>query len=120
MNGHGHVGHGHSGAAAPAGLFCFEKMQNFTRAAMTYQSSGTPLGIGLAFFFFFWLFRAAPMASGSSHARAPIRAAAASRHHSHSNTRFEPCLQRIPQLRATPDLQSTEQGQGSTLHPHED
>ena len=39
-----------------------------------------------AFFFFFWLFRAALLPSGGSQARGQIGAAAASLHHSLSNT----------------------------------
>ena len=38
-------------------------------------------------FLFFCLFRATPMACGSSQARVPIRAVAASLHHGHSNAR---------------------------------
>ena len=49
------------------------------------------------------LFRAAPVAYGSSWARGQIGAAAASLHHSHSNTRSEPCLQPTPQFRAMLD-----------------
>ena len=41
---------------------------------------------------FFGLFRAAPVAYGGSQARGQLRAVAASRHHSHSNTRSEPRL----------------------------
>ena len=39
-------------------------------------------------------------------------------HHSHSNARSEPSLWPTPRLTTTPDPQSTEQGQGSHLHPH--
>ena len=46
----------------------------------------------IVIFFFFVFFRAAPKAYGVSHARGQIRPVAASLHHSHSNTRFEPCL----------------------------
>ena len=55
------------------------------------------------FFFFFGLFRAAPTAYGSSQARGPIRAVAASLHHRHNNARSEPHLQPTPQLKATLD-----------------
>ena len=55
-------------------------------------------------------------AYGSSQARGQIRAVAASLHHSHSNMGSELHLRPIPQLTATPDPQTTEQGQGS--HPH--
>ena len=41
---------------------------------------------------YFLLFRATPTAKGSSQARGPIRAAAASLHHSHSNSGSEPPL----------------------------
>ena len=72
------------------------------------------------FFFFFFpgLFRAAPAANGSCQARSQIRAAAAGLCHSHSHTRSEPCLWPTPQLMAALDPYSTEQGQGSNLHPH--
>ena len=43
-----------------------------------------------------------------SHARGRIGAVAAGLHHSHSNTRSEPCLRPIPQLTAMPDPSSTE------------
>ena len=43
-------------------------------------------------FFFFFLFRAAPGAYGSSWSRGWIGDTAASLHHSHSNSRFEPHL----------------------------
>ena len=52
-------------------------------------------------FFLFCLFRATPLAYGSSQARGPIWAVAASLHHSHSYTRSEPCLWPTPQLKAT-------------------
>ena len=50
---------------------------------------------------FFCLSRAAPAAYGRSQARGPIGAVAAGLHHSHSNSRSEPCLQPTPQLTAT-------------------
>ena len=49
------------------------------------------------------LFRAESVVYGGSQARGCIRAAAASLHHSHSNTRSEFRLQPILQLTATPD-----------------
>ena len=55
------------------------------------------------FFFFFGLFRVAPTAYGSSQAKGPIEAAAASLHHTHSNARSEPHLRPTPQLMATLD-----------------
>ena len=51
----------------------------------------------------FHLFRAAPVAYGGSQDRGEIGAAAASLHHSHSNTGSEPHLQPAPQLTATQD-----------------
>ena len=69
--------------------------------------------------FFFGLFRAATMAYGGSQARDRIRAVATSLHHSHSNTRSEPCLRPTPQLTAMSDPYPTEQGQGSNLRPYE-
>ena len=47
--------------------------------------------------------RAAPMAYGGSQARAPIGAAAADLHHSHSNVGSKPHVQPTPQLMATLD-----------------
>ena len=49
-------------------------------------------------------FRATPEVYGSSQARGSIGAAAAGLHHSHSNTRSEPCLQPTLQREAAPDL----------------
>ena len=72
----------------------------------------------ILFIYLFLFFRAAPATYGSSQARGPIRAAAASLHHSHSNVGSKPRLQPIPQLTATPDPQPTERGQGSNLPPH--
>ena len=54
-------------------------------------------------FSFFCLFRASPTAYGGSQARGRIRAATASLHHSHSNTRSEPRLQPAPRLTAMGD-----------------
>ena len=54
-------------------------------------------------FFFFLLFRAVPTAYGGSQAWGPIRATAASLHHSHSNSGSDPSLRPTPQLKATPD-----------------
>ena len=64
----------------------------------------------LFFFFFFFFFRAAPMACGGSQARGWIKAVAAGLHHSHSNTRSEPCLWTTPQLLAMLDPWPTERG----------
>ena len=55
----------------------------------------------LSFFFFFFL-GLHPQHLGSQ-ARGQIEAAAASLHHSHSHTGSEPCLQPLPQLKATSD-----------------
>ena len=55
------------------------------------------------FFSIFFFFRAASAACGSSQGRGQIRAAAASLHHSHSNTGSELCLQPTPQVMATLD-----------------
>ena len=57
----------------------------------------------IIFFLSFCLFRATPTAYRSSQARGLIRAIAAGLHHTHTNTRSEPCLQPTPQLMATPD-----------------
>ena len=48
-------------------------------------------------------FRATPEACGSSWARGRIGDAAASLHHSHSNTRFKTHLQPTPQFMAMPN-----------------
>ena len=53
--------------------------------------------------FIYFFFKAAPAAYGSSQARGQIGAAAASLHHSHGNTRFEPHLQPKLQLVAALD-----------------
>ena len=63
-------------------------------------------------------FRATPEAYGGSRARGQIGAAAASLHHSHSNTGYKSSLGPIAQLTATPDPEPTEQGQGSNPQPH--
>ena len=62
------------------------------------------------------LFRATSY--GSSQAKSPIGAIAASLRHSHSNTGSESHLQPTPQLMAMLDHQPTERGQGSNAHPH--
>ena len=72
-------------------------------------------GSGNFFFCLFAISRAAPAAYGVSQARGPIAAVAAGLHHSHGNTGSEPPLRPTPQLRATPNPQPTEQGQGSNL-----
>ena len=51
-------------------------------------------------FFFFCFLRAISVASGGSRARGPIRATAASLHHSHSNMGSKLCLWPTPQLKA--------------------
>jgi len=66
--------------------------------------------------FSFCLFRAEPAAYGASHARG--RAVTAGLCQSHSNPTYEQYLQPTPQLTVTPDLQPTEQSQGSNPHPH--
>ena len=60
------------------------------------------------------------MAYGSSPARGRIGAVAASLHLSHSNSNlgYEPCLQPILQLMATPDPFITDRGQGLNPHLH--
>ena len=58
------------------------------------------------------------MAYGGSQARGLIGAVAASLHQSHSNAGSKPSLQPTPQLRAMPDPQPTEQGQGRNPQPH--
>ena len=57
---------------------------------------------------FLFILRAEPAAYGNSQARGPIRAVAASLHHSHSNLESEHCLRPIPQLEAVLDPQPTE------------
>ena len=47
--------------------------------------------------------RAAPAAYGGSQARGHIQAVSAGLHHSHSNTKSEPCLRPAPQLMARVD-----------------
>ena len=56
------------------------------------------LSIPTFFFFFFFFFRAAPAAYGSSQARGPVGATAASLHHSYNNARSELHLPPTPQL----------------------
>jgi len=51
----------------------------------------------------FVCFRATPAAYGGSQARSLMGGTAASLCHSHSHTRFEPCLQSTLQLTAMPD-----------------
>ena len=69
-------------------------------------------------FLFFFLFMVTLVAYGSSPARGQIRAAAASLHHSDSNTGSKPHLWPTMQLMVTLDPHSTEWGQGSNSHPH--
>ena len=54
------------------------------------------------FFFSFFFLGLHPQHLGSQ-ARGRIEAAAASLHHSHSHAGSEPCLQPLPQLKATSD-----------------
>ena len=70
------------------------------------------------FFVFLAISWAAPAAYGGSQARGPIGAVANGLHHTHSNMGSQLCLRPTPQLTATPDLQPTEQGQGSNTQPH--
>ena len=66
----------------------------------------------------FFLFRAATVARGSSQARCQTGAAAASLHHSPSNTWSELHLWPKPELAATPDPEPADRGQGWNPHPH--
>ena len=68
-----------------------------------FQIVHSPYHVFQFFVFFFGLFRATPTAYGGSQARSLIRARAAGLRHSHSNARFEPRLQPIPQLTAMPN-----------------
>ena len=54
-------------------------------------------------FIYFCLFRAVLLAYGGSQARGPIGAVGAGLLDSHSNARFEPCLQPTSQLAEMPD-----------------
>ena len=65
-----------------------------------------------------FFFKATPVAHGGSQARSQIRAAAAGLHHSHSDVGSKPRLRPTPQLRATPDPNPTERGQGSNPQSH--
>ena len=67
------------------------------------------------FVLLFAFFSAAPAAYGSSQTRGWIGATAAGLHH--SNLGFELSLWPTPQLRAMPDPQPTDGGQGSNPHP---
>ena len=70
---------------------------------MTSASFWNKTDLFIYLFYLFLPLGATPMAYGSSQAGDPIGAAAASLHHSHSNTRSEPCLRSTPQLEAMPD-----------------
>ena len=76
----------------------------------------------LFYYLFFILsfspFRAAPVARGGSQAEGPVGGVAAFLCQGPSNTRSEQHLKPTPQLRATPDPQPTERGQGLILCPH--
>ena len=83
---------------------------NDERCSKFYTLAIFPLAEGLVrhsvfcfilFYFILLFYRAALVAYGGSQGRGPIRATAASLHHSHA--RSEPCLQLTPQLMATPD-----------------
>ena len=73
------------------------------------------LVVFIFYFLFLVFFRAAPTAYGGSQARGLIGAVTAGLRQSHSNARFELCLQSISQLMATLDPQPTERGQGWNL-----
>ena len=60
-----------------------------------------------------FFFRASPVAYGSSQARGPIGAIAASLHHSHSNVGSKLYLQPTPWITATLDPRPSERDQGS-------
>ena len=66
---------------------------------------------------FFSLSRATSMAHGGSQVRGPTRVTDASPRHSHSKAESKLCLQPAPQLKAMPNPQPTEQGQGSNHNP---
>ena len=76
----------------------------------------------LLFFFCLFVFlpfsEAASAAHGDSQVRGRIAAVATGLHQSCSNAGSELRLQPTPQLRATPDPQPTEQGQGSNPQSH--
>ena len=65
------------------------------------RKTNTPESFFLSFSF--CLFRATAMAYGGSQPRSQMGTAAASLHHSHSNTRSASGLRPTPQLTATPD-----------------
>ena len=69
------------------------------------------------FFFFFAISWATAAAYGGSQARGLIGAVATGLRQSHSNAGSEPRLQPTPLPMATPDGQSTEQGQGPNPQP---
>ena len=66
----------------------------------------------------FVLFRTTSMDYGSSQSMDQIRAVATGLHHSHSNEKPMSCLWPTIQLTTIPNLEPTEQGQGSNLCPH--
>ena len=67
------------------------------------QSDSTIYIYTFLFIFMYLFFRDAPMVYEGSQARGPIRAVAASLHHSHSNAGSKPHLQCTPRLTETPD-----------------
>ena len=87
------------------------------RHALVIHKNLLYLWLFIIFIFYFFVFLGPHAAYGGSQARGQIGAVATGLHHSHSNTRSEPCLQ---QIMATLDPQPTEQGQGSNVNPHMD
>ena len=93
-----------SGADGPSSCLKGGKGLSFVPLHQQLMESGLPQGNGdnlgrkasfgqqQILFVCLLLFRSAPVAYGSSQARGQIRAAAASLHHSHSNSRSESCL----------------------------
>ena len=71
-----------------------------------------------AIFFVFLSFKGCTHGIWRLPARGPIRAVASSLHQSHSNAGSKPHLRPTPQLRATPDPQPTDRGQGLNLCCH--
>ena len=89
-----------------------------SKFALLHELSSFPALLLKRLSFFFGLFRPAPAAYGGSQATGPVRAIAASLHHSHSNAGSRPHLRPTPQLTAMPDPYPTERGQGSNRQPH--
>ena len=103
-------------------------MQQFNQRCMAYSYPTLPhlsepkRGIGqisnLFLFFYFCLLRATPLAYGGSQARGWIGGTATGLHHGHSKVGSDPHMWPTPQLMATLDCLTTEQGQGLNLCPH--